>query len=223
VRHLRKGFRRTLAGVRSMPVDDETLPLTAANCAGAYRTWVARLGKRTRVWDDLSGADLELGVALPPNGETLLRSPDPDQVDDLLERIATFFAGRPGGRYEIWSLWPITDLTDAGISDELVPCMIRDPGGSAHDHRPSSRSSRCGTKRWFVTPKRSLTRCSGRTRRRGRSSPSTASMNTSASVEDVQAVAGGDREHVGPVRLVEHVGVGLAHDVARDRQPDHGR
>jgi len=131
VRHLRERFRRTLADVRSMPADDETLRLAAANCAGAYRTWVARLGKRTRVWDDLSCADLELGVALPPNGATLLRSPDPDEIDDRLERIAEFFAERPGGRYEIWSLWPIPALTDAGIAGELVPCMIRDPGGSA--------------------------------------------------------------------------------------------
>jgi hypothetical protein len=42
-------------------------------------------------------------------------------------------------------------------------------------------------------------------------------------VEDVQAVADGDREHVGSVCLVEHVRVGLHKNVARDREPDHGR
>ena len=42
-------------------------------------------------------------------------------------------------------------------------------------------------------------------------------------VEGVQAVADGDREHVGPVCLVEHVGVCLDDDITRDRHPDHGR
>ena len=39
----------------------------------------------------------------------------------------------------------------------------------------------------------------------------------------VQTVADCDRECVGPVVPVEHVGVGLDHDTARNRQPDHGR
>ena len=110
-----------------MPFGDETLRLATYNCAGAYRTWVERLGKRTRVWDDLSCADLELPVALPTNGATLLRLPD----DDVLERIATFFAERMAGPYEIWSLWPLLSLAEAGTPSEPVPCMIRDPGGSA--------------------------------------------------------------------------------------------
>jgi GNAT superfamily N-acetyltransferase len=110
-----------------MPIDAETLHLVAANCAGAYRTWVWRLGKRTRLWDDLSCVDLELAVPLPPNGATLLRSPEPDEVDDLLRRIATFFAERRGGRYEIWSLWPIPN-----------PFGCRDPrrADPLHDPRP---------------------------------------------------------------------------------------
>src|SRR5207248_4256603 len=36
-------------------------------------------------------------------------------------------------------------------------------------------------------------------------------------IQDVQAVAEGDREQVRPVCLVEHVGVGPAYDIARDR------
>src|SRR6266550_3116350 len=42
-------------------------------------------------------------------------------------------------------------------------------------------------------------------------------------VEEVQAVADGDGEQAGAVRSVEHVGVRLAHDITRDRQPDHRR
>ena len=41
--------------------------------------------------------------------------------------------------------------------------------------------------------------------------------------EGVQAVAHRDREQVGPVCVVEHVGVCLDHGVARNRQPNHGR
>src|SRR5712691_9360696 len=36
-------------------------------------------------------------------------------------------------------------------------------------------------------------------------------------------MADGDRERVGPVCLVEHVGVWLDHAATRDREPDHGR
>src|SRR5260221_9211450 len=52
---------------------------------------------------------------------------------------------------------------------------------------------------------------------RRRSDTADRSANAQHEVEGVQAVPDGDREHVGPVRLVEHVGIGLAHDAARDR------
>src|SRR5207245_6450462 len=42
-------------------------------------------------------------------------------------------------------------------------------------------------------------------------------------VEHVQAVTEGDRQQVRTGYLVEHVGVGLDHDVARNRKPDHRR
>ncbi len=108
-------------------IDEDLLKGLAANCAGAYRTWVGRLGKRTRLWDDLSCADLELAVSLPVNGAILLANPQ-NGDPDLLERTSAFFAHRPGGPYEIWSLWAFPSLPDAG---EQVPCMIREPGGSA--------------------------------------------------------------------------------------------
>jgi len=98
-----------------------------ANCAGAYRTWAERLGKRWRVWDDISCADLELPVVLPPNNATVLRQLAPGETDGLLERATEFFEGRPGGPYELWSLWPIPELS--GIQAWPVPCMIREPGG----------------------------------------------------------------------------------------------
>jgi hypothetical protein len=107
------------------------LTRAAANCAGAYRTWAERMGKRTQVWDDLSCGDLELAVNLPPNNATLLRASAPGAADDVLQRVTDFFSGRPGGRYEIWSLWPIADATPPGYEAWTCPCMIREPGGVA--------------------------------------------------------------------------------------------
>ena len=95
-----------------MSVDEQTLRSAAANLAGANRTWVERLGKRTRAWDDLSCTDLELSVALPPNGAVPLGPPN----GDMLDRVADFFAERDAGPYEIWSLWPIR------VSGPATPC-----------------------------------------------------------------------------------------------------
>ncbi len=111
----------------TLRTDPKVLSRAVANCAGAYRTWADRLGKRSRVWDDLSCADLELPVALPPNNATVLRQPAPGEAEGLLERATEFFAGRPGGGYEVWSLWPIPELS--GVQAWPVPCMIREPGG----------------------------------------------------------------------------------------------
>jgi hypothetical protein len=118
--------------VATIATDPEVLARAVANCAGAYRTWAERLGKRSKHWDDLSCADLELPVALPPNNATVLREPTPGSSAGLLERAAEFFAGRPGGPYEVWSLWPIPELSASEAWS--VPCMIREPGGQV---RPS--------------------------------------------------------------------------------------
>jgi hypothetical protein len=113
--------------------DHDVLARAAANCGGAYRTWAERLGRPTRVWDDLSCGDLGLATNLPPNNATLLRPPTPAAIDGVLERVAAFFAGRPGGGYEIWNLWPIADDPPAGYESWPCPCMIRERGG---DGRP---------------------------------------------------------------------------------------
>jgi hypothetical protein len=107
-----------------MSLDAGMLGRAVANCAGAYRTWAERLGRRSRLWDDLSCADLELAVALPPNNATLLRPPAPGEGRNLLERADAFFAARPGGDFEVWSLWPIPELAD--VERWPVPCMVRD-------------------------------------------------------------------------------------------------
>jgi len=109
----------------------ETLLRAAANCAGAYRAWAGGVGMPSRLWDDLSCGDLALPVNLPPNNATLLSPSAPANFEEVLERIAEFFAGRPGGGYQIWSAWPTPDLTADGYLGWSCPCMIRDAGGEA--------------------------------------------------------------------------------------------
>jgi hypothetical protein len=75
--------------------------------------------------------DLGLSVPLPVNGATVLREPDRGEVEGLLDRVAGFFAAGSGGPYEIWSVWPLPSLDQAGVPSEAVPCMVRDPGGTA--------------------------------------------------------------------------------------------
>ena len=106
-----------------------------ANCAGAYRTWAERLGKRSRTWDGLSCADLELPVALPPNNATVLREPMPGEADGLLDRAREFFAERPGGPYELWSLWPIPELSavQAWPTGTAAHAATAPATASAHD------------------------------------------------------------------------------------------
>jgi GNAT superfamily N-acetyltransferase len=112
--------------------DDEGVLLAAvANCAGAYETWVGRLGRRRQRWEDVTCVDLGLSVPLPVNGATVLREPDPGEVEGLLDRVAGFFAAGSGGPYEIWSVWPLPSLDRAGVPSEAVPCMVRDAGGTA--------------------------------------------------------------------------------------------
>jgi hypothetical protein len=106
---------------------DDVLTRAAANCAGAYRTWAERLGRPVRVWEDLSCADLQLPVILPPNNATLLRPAG--RMDEVLERVQAFFAERPGGGYEIWNLWPIGADPPIGYEAWTCPCMVRDAGG----------------------------------------------------------------------------------------------
>ena len=110
-------------------IDDEVLVRAAANCAEAYRTWVAGLGRPWRAWDDLLVADMGLPVPLPPN-HAALRTPLADaDVDDLIERMAGFFGASAGGDYQLWSLWPTPDLSRFGFVPWGVPLMIRDAGG----------------------------------------------------------------------------------------------
>ncbi len=116
--------------VRSMPLNPVMLDRAVANCAGAYRTWAERLGKPTRIWEDLSCGDLGLSVNLPPNNATLLREPTKGGVDGVLERAADFFSDRPGGGYEVWSLWPLPDEPPPGTQVWTCPCMIREAAGT---------------------------------------------------------------------------------------------
>jgi GNAT superfamily N-acetyltransferase len=107
------------------------LDRAVANCAGVYRVWAERMGKRSRLWDDLSCADLELPVALPPNIAVVLREPSRDEADTLPQRAAGFFGERTGGPYGVWSLWPLEGLPPDPLDLWRIPIMVRDSGGDA--------------------------------------------------------------------------------------------
>jgi GNAT superfamily N-acetyltransferase len=89
------------------------------------------MGKRSRLWDDLSCADLELPVALPPNIAVVLREPSRDEADTLPQRAADFFGERTGGPYGVWSLWPLEGLPPDPLDLWHIPIMVRDAGGGA--------------------------------------------------------------------------------------------
>jgi hypothetical protein len=114
-----------------MEVDLELLERASANCAAAYRAWSEGTGRRTRLWDDLSCADLELPESLPPNSATLLRRPEPGAIPDVVKRTSEFFGARPGGGYELWSLWRLPEPVAGVVDVWTCPCMIREPGGEA--------------------------------------------------------------------------------------------
>jgi GNAT superfamily N-acetyltransferase len=107
------------------------LDRAVANCAGVYRVWAERMGKRSRLWDDLSCADLELPVALPPNIAVVLREPSRDEADTLPQRAAEFFGDGTGGPYGVWSLWPLEGLPPDPLDLWHIPIMVRDAGGDA--------------------------------------------------------------------------------------------
>ncbi|MEP7033834.1 MAG: GNAT family N-acetyltransferase [Actinomycetota bacterium] len=111
-------------------LDEDLLRALAANCGGAYLVGAQAPGRPYRVEDDLMLSDLGLPIALPPNNATLLRAPHGAREFEGLEaRAREFFSVSPGGGYEIWSIWPTTDLAPFGYSLFVTPCMIREPGG----------------------------------------------------------------------------------------------
>jgi GNAT superfamily N-acetyltransferase len=117
------------ADLTAFYADPGTLDRAVANCADVYRVWADRMGKHSRLWEDVSCADLELPVALPPNIAVVLRRPSRDEAKTLPERVAEFFAARAGGPYGIWSLWPLEGLPPEPLDLWHIPIMVRDVGG----------------------------------------------------------------------------------------------
>jgi GNAT superfamily N-acetyltransferase len=112
-------------------IDEDALARAAANCAEAYRTWAAGVGRPWRAWDDLVVADMGLPVDLPPNHASVLRPLTDDAVPGVIERVRSFFDGSPGGPFELWSAWSTPDLAPFGFEPWSVPMMNRPAGGEA--------------------------------------------------------------------------------------------
>ncbi len=115
---------------------DDALARAAANCAEAYRTWVAGVGRPWQAWDDLVVADMGLSVSLPPNHASVLQPLTDEAVGGVVERLRGFFDGAPGGPFELWSAWPTPDLEPLGFEPWSVPLMIRPAGGSPKSAPP---------------------------------------------------------------------------------------
>jgi hypothetical protein len=108
---------------------------TIANLARAVTGAAERSGKPARWWDDLAAADLGLALAAPPNGVVTLRPFGPEEIPGMLARVDAFFEGHSGGGWQIWSAWPLGDLSDAGYERFFIPCMLRPPGSASGDGR----------------------------------------------------------------------------------------
>jgi GNAT superfamily N-acetyltransferase len=116
---------------------DDALSRAAANCAGAYREWAARLGHVTAVWPDLSVSDMGLPGAVPIDSAALLRPMrSRDELWEVLDRGESVFSARAGGPIQIWSAWPTPDLVARGYVLYHVPALVRDAGGEDPHHRP---------------------------------------------------------------------------------------
>ncbi len=126
-------------GVGAAAVDvadlDAVVLMTIANLATAVTAAAERSGKPTRRWDDLAAADLGLALAAPPNGVVALRPFAPDEVPGMLSRVDAFFEGHRGGGWQIWSPWPLGDLSGAGYESFRIPCMFRPAGLSSEGSR----------------------------------------------------------------------------------------
>jgi len=111
-------------------VDEELLRALASNCGRAYLAGARATDRPWHVDEDVIMSDLGLPGALPPNNATLLQPPvDRGHLADVVGRVDRFFAGHPGGGYQVWTIWPDVDLAPFGFSRSGAPCMVRDPGG----------------------------------------------------------------------------------------------
>lgn len=98
----------------------------AANCAGAYREWAARMGHPTRLWPDLSVGDAGLPEAVPLDSASLLEPvADEAALHDVVDRAEALFAGRGGGPVQVWSAWPTPNLSPRAYHRHQVPALLR--------------------------------------------------------------------------------------------------
>lgn len=108
--------------------DRETwLRRSAANLAAFWEHGPRAMGQRWARWGDAAAADPQSPHPIP-NSATLLRSIDPEEAPELVERLRRFYGERPGAPWALWSAWTMPDLQAWGC--ELVgqpPLMVRLP------------------------------------------------------------------------------------------------
>jgi GNAT superfamily N-acetyltransferase len=122
---LENGYARTTPPGDNLAID------FVRDLAESYRRHAQHAGHATLVDDDH-------GVVLADNGSrslflnpaVLTRPLSEAGAAPFAERVAAFFAGRPGGPYAVWSFWPTPDLRPHGlVLAGHPPFMLREMGG----------------------------------------------------------------------------------------------
>jgi GNAT superfamily N-acetyltransferase len=97
------------------------------NLAAFWEGVPAAMGLPCARWEDAWAADP--GSPSPfPNSATLLRPLAQDAAQELVARLAAFYASQSGGPWMLWSAWPTPDLSAYGMRlAGYPPLMVRPP------------------------------------------------------------------------------------------------
>ena len=101
--------------------------LSVVNLARQWEHLPRTVGGRWERWDEVWAADAGSPVAFP-NSATLLRPLGEAEAEELVARLARFYARQPGGPWMLWSAWPSPDLAPYGMKlAGYPPLMVRLP------------------------------------------------------------------------------------------------
>ena len=103
--------------------------LSARNNALVYAETSRAMERRQHEWDDVWAADSG-APSSHTNSATLKRPLREDDAGDLVERVASFYAGGTGGSWHFWSAWPTPDLTVHGLTMLGDPPLMGREGGA---------------------------------------------------------------------------------------------
>jgi hypothetical protein len=116
-----------------VPEDDTLLRQWVLTNLTRYRTFVERVDGRIDVWD--AAALFDTASSLVFDNAVVLRRPiSNDELDELIDTAHVFFA--PDRPWLLMSVWPLPDLTTAGLQLMGHPPFMMRPPGPPKDARP---------------------------------------------------------------------------------------